>query len=146
MLVWDVRGRTWVDARAGGDQDDVAVGWGRNEPSGDEGPLKLDRRVVRVLRKTPSKNEKYSCVLTSAGGYKLYKHAERVKNQTMLSVCRGSARQNRPSPAFPCVEHVCKTRRWLRTSSACEAYGLLHKKRGNGFTRGVNTLQKHDEV
>ena len=49
MLAWGVRGRTWVDARAGGDEDDVAVGWRRNQLLYDERTLQLDRWVVGGL-------------------------------------------------------------------------------------------------
>lgn len=59
-------GRTWVDARAGGDEDDVAVGGGRDELLDNEGALQLDRRVVGGLEKIRRKKR----TRTNVNGYR----------------------------------------------------------------------------
>ena len=41
--------RTWIDARSGGDEDDVAVDGGWKQPFYDKGTLQLNRRVVGCL-------------------------------------------------------------------------------------------------
>lgn len=51
MLSFSRRGRTRVDARVGGDHDDVVVGGGRSQLADNEGALQLDRGVVGVLFK-----------------------------------------------------------------------------------------------
>ena len=49
MFVWGERGRTWVYARAGGDEDDVAVSRGRNQLLYGERALQLNSGVVGGL-------------------------------------------------------------------------------------------------